>query len=78
MGMGRSETLHKRREQARQNRKANKPRKVAERSRRDARMIERLGAGSLPYTPEVMSWLSLKLGKKASRITAEDVAKLTG
>ena len=40
-------------------------------------MIERIKADSLPYTPEVMSWLSVKLGKKSARITGEDVATLT-
>jgi hypothetical protein len=29
--------------------------------------------GTFPYIPSVMSWLSEKLGKPASRITADDV-----
>ena len=36
-------------------------------------MIEKLKAGSLPYAPTAMSWLSRELGKKASRITPDDV-----
>jgi hypothetical protein len=33
-------------------------RKVKERARRQARMMETLKKGKLPYTPVVMSWLS--------------------
>ena len=47
--------------------------KGKERARRDARMVDKIKAGSLPYTPAVMSWLSRKLDKKASRITPQDV-----
>lgn len=50
--------------------------KARERSRRDARMIEKLKSGSLPYTPVVMSWLSRKLDVKASRITENQVKTL--
>jgi len=39
-------------------------------------MIEKVRAGSLPYTPVVMSWLSTKCAKKASRITPDDVNAL--
>ena len=49
-----------------------------EQARRDARMIERLKGGSLPYTPEVMSWLSAKLDKPAKRISQDEVASLIG
>ena len=51
----------------------NRINKDSERIRRDARMIAKLQAGSLPYTPVVMSWLSRKLNKKSSGITLEDV-----
>ena len=47
--------------------------KGKERARRDARMVDKIKAGSLPYTPAVMSWLSRRLDKKASRITPQDV-----
>lgn len=47
--------------------------KTDERARRDARMVAKLKAGSLPYTPAVMSWLSRQLDKKAARITEADV-----
>ena len=50
--------------------------KSKERARRDARMVEKLKGGSLPYTPAVMSWLSRTLDKKASCITGEDVRTL--
>ena len=54
----------------------NRTAKEAERRRRDARMLEKINAGSLPFTPPVMSWLSRKLGKRASGITAQDVKTL--
>ncbi len=47
--------------------------KANERTRRDARMVTKLKAGSLPYTPAVMSWLSRRLEKRAVRITEADV-----
>ena len=57
---------------------ANQSKKSAERARRDTRMLDKLRAGGLPYTPVVMSWLSQKLEKKASRITPDDVRALIG
>ena len=39
-------------------------------------MIEKVKAGNLPYSPAVMSWLSRKLDKKASKITPDDVPPL--
>jgi hypothetical protein len=57
-------------------RRTNSPRKTAERARRDARMIETVKKGKLPYTPPVMSWLSVKLDKPSRQITQQDVDKL--
>ena len=57
-------------------RRTNSPRKVAERARRDARMIETVKKGKLPYTPPVMSWLSVQLDKPSRQITQADVDKL--
>jgi hypothetical protein len=51
-------------------------RKVKERARRDARMLETVKKGKLPYLPVVMSWLSEKIDKPSRLITQEDVAKL--
>ena len=50
--------------------------KTKERTRREARMLAVIEAGSLPYTPNVMSWISRKLDKPASKITQEDLAAL--
>ncbi len=50
--------------------------KAKERARRDARMVERIKGGSLPYSPDVMSWLSRKLGARSSRITQDQIAAL--
>ncbi len=50
--------------------------KGKERARRDARMTAKLRAGSLPFAPVVMSWLSRQLDKKSSKITQEDVQTL--
>lgn len=50
--------------------------KKKERVRRDARMLELVKAHKLPYTPTVLSWLSVQLDKPATRITQDDVNKL--
>ena len=47
--------------------------KKKERARRDVRMLEILKKGQLPYIPSVMSWLSMQLDKKSTRITQADV-----
>ena len=57
-------------------RRTNSPRKVAERDRRDARMVETVKKGKLPFIPAVMSWLSVKLDKPARQITQQDVDRL--
>jgi hypothetical protein len=49
--------------------------KVKERARRDARMTETIKKGKLPYTPAVMSWLSVKLDKPSKLITQADIDK---
>ncbi len=51
--------------------------KSRERIRRDARMLATVKSGSLPFTPDVMSWLSRKLEKAASKITDADLKTLT-
>jgi hypothetical protein len=50
--------------------------KVKERARRDARMLETIKKGQLPFTPPVLSWLSVQLNKPGRLITQEDVQKL--
>ena len=57
-------------------RRTNSPRKVAERARRDARMIETVKKGKLPFTPPVLSWLSAKLDKPGRLINDADLQKL--
>ena len=76
MGMHRSALKRRRRSDAAQTRARNRLVKDKERARRDARMLEKVREGSLPYTPTVMSWLSRRLGKNSSRITPEDVKVL--
>jgi hypothetical protein len=46
--------------------------KRKERANRDKRMAALIQKGKFPYVPAVMSWLSEKLGKPASRITEAD------
>jgi hypothetical protein len=69
-----------RREQRRvdmhESRRINSPRKVKERARRNARMLEVIRSGRLPYTPVVMSWLSQTLNKPSSRILQKDIDRL--
>jgi len=48
-------------------------RKRKERTRRDATMTELVKKNQLPYTPRILSWLSVKLGKPGRLITPEDV-----
>jgi hypothetical protein len=50
--------------------------KTKERARRDARMLETVKKGKLPYTPPVMSWLSTQLDKPSRLITPDDIQKL--
>jgi len=57
-------------------RQANSVLKARERLRRDKKMLEIIKQGKMPYTPGVMSWLSDKLGKKASSITQKDIKQL--
>ncbi len=72
----RSERLRMRKSDAQVTKTANRVHKTRERARRDARMLETIKAGSLPYTPDVMSWLSVSLDKKSSRITGDDLKTL--
>ena len=72
----RSERFRIRREDAISTKEKNLGRKTKERARRDGRMKARLASGRLPYTPEVMSWLSATLGKKTGQITDQDVSTL--
>jgi hypothetical protein len=57
-------------------RRVNGMRKTKERERRDRRMVEIIQKNKFPYTPSVMSWVSARLDKPTSKITAEDVQKL--
>lgn len=50
--------------------------KVKERARRNARMLATVKQGKLPFTPPVMSWLSVQLDKPSRLITQADVEKL--
>jgi hypothetical protein len=77
MAHSRRARLDKRQADAIETRRVNTLGKTKERARRDARMLEIVRAGALPYTPDVMSWLSVKLDKPARKITADDVNALT-
>jgi hypothetical protein len=50
--------------------------KRKERVRRDLRMKELVKKGKLPFTPPIMSWLSVQLKKPARQITQAEVDKL--
>ncbi len=69
-----------RREQRRvdmaESRHRNGIRKTKERARREERMLGLVRQGKLPYTPPVMSWLSVQLDKPSRQITQADVDKL--
>ena len=72
----RRDRLDGRRERATATRRENSQRKAKEGSRRQQQIQEILRHGKLPYTPGVMSWASQKLGKKAAKITADDIKTL--
>ncbi|MFO0841385.1 MAG: hypothetical protein U0797_03155 [Gemmataceae bacterium] len=57
-------------------RRVNGMRKTKERARRDVRMREIITKGEFPYTPGVMSWLSVQLDKPSTKIVEDDVKKL--
>ncbi|MCZ2343757.1 MAG: hypothetical protein LC104_18465 [Bacteroidales bacterium] len=50
--------------------------KRKERKNRDARMKELLQKGTFPYTPAIMSWVSVQLNKPTTLITAEEARAL--
>lgn len=77
MKMSRKLRRHLRQVDAIETKLVNRVGKTKERARRDERMVAKLKAGSLPYTPPVMSWLSRKLEKASSRITQNEVNALT-
>jgi hypothetical protein len=54
-------------------RSRNGVRKTKERERRDERMKAKVQGGQLPFTPPVLSWLSVKLDKPGRLITQADV-----
>lgn len=62
-----------RREDMAASRRRNGPRKVKERARRQKRMLELIQASKMPYTPAVLSWLSVELDKPSRQITQADV-----
>jgi hypothetical protein len=72
-----------RREQRREDqnisRTNNGMRKMYERDRRKLRMVEIIKKqGKLPYTPVVMSWLSIQLDTPSRLITQAEVDKVVG
>lgn len=76
MSIHRSALRRRRRTDAAETKGVNTVRKDKERARRDARMMEMVRKGSLPYSPTVMSWLSRKLDKPSTRITPQDAKSL--
>lgn len=75
MGQRRIGSVQRTRQRAKVHRR-NALRKTRERVCRDARMLDAIKSGSLPYLPWVMSWLSDKLEKRSTRITQADVEKV--
>jgi hypothetical protein len=65
-----------RREDMAESRRVNGMRKMKERARREALLIEMVKKGKLPYTPPVMSWLSAALDKPSRLIQQADVDRL--
>lgn len=76
MGIHRSAIRRQRRTDAAETKVENRFVKTKERVRRDARMLEKIKGGDLPYTPPVMSWLSREIGKRSTLITTDDIKSL--
>lgn len=76
MGIHRSAIRRQRRTDAAETKVENRFVKTKERARRDARMLEKIKGGDLPYTPPVMSWLSREIGKRSTLITTDDIKSL--
>ena len=76
MGMHRTHRRHMEREDAIETKAKNHVFKARERVRRSAQMLATVKSGTLPYAPQVMSWLSRELDKPARKITPEDVKTL--
>jgi hypothetical protein len=72
----RSDRRDRRQLDQRASRRENGMLKTNERLRRDLRMTALIKKGSLPYTPPVMSWLSVQLDKPATKIVQADIDKL--
>ena len=67
-----------RREDQNLSRRTNGMRKMHERERRATRMKEIIKASKFPYTPAVMSWISVQLDKPTRQIVQADVETLLG
>jgi hypothetical protein len=65
-----------RREDMAESRRVNGMRKMKERARREALMLEIIKKGKLPFTPPVMSWLSAALDKPSRLIQQAEVDQL--
>lgn len=50
--------------------------KRKERASRDKKMAELIGKGKFPYTPAIMSWVSVKLDKPSTQVTDAEVKAL--
>ncbi len=59
-----------------ESRRVNSKYKDKERVRRDGRMLGLLKQAKKPYTPAILSWLSVRLDKPATRITDTDVSQV--
>lgn len=57
-------------------RRVNGALKADERQRRATRMLDLIRKGQYPYTPAVMSWVSVQLDKPARLISSDEVQAL--
>lgn len=76
MSLHRSHRKHMEQVDAIETKAHNRVFKDRERARRDARMVDAVRAGKLPYSPTVMSWLSRQLDKPSTKITSADVKSI--
>jgi hypothetical protein len=73
--MSTASRMDRARKNGRATRAVNSVLKRKERASRDKRMAALIQKGTFPFTPAIMSWLSVKLDKPSTQITADEAKK---
>ncbi len=76
--MSTAKRMDRARDNAAISRAENGARKRKETVNREKRMKALLKKGAFPYTPSILNWVSVQLGKPSSNLTADECKKLAG